>query len=278
MESSPSVGVYPLHRSKIIHLVRHAQGIHNVAGEKDHSAYSSEEYFDAQVTALGWQQVDALRKHVKSNGLSKRVDLVIVSPLLRTMQTAVGAFGGEEYTNGVNAPPLMVANVGNSDRPSVSSLNCPPFLAVELCRETMGDHPCDRRRSVTEYQALFPSIDFSLIESDEDVLWKPEPRESPEEVAARGVQFINWLWTRKEKEIAVVSHSGFLHGLLSSFGDDCHTDIKKEMSAHFKNCELRSIVIIDRGMLGNDSSTTNYPGKIPQGIDLPSDLADEKNA
>ena len=37
--------------------VRHAQGIHNVAGEKDYDAYLSEELFDAHLTPLGWQQV-----------------------------------------------------------------------------------------------------------------------------------------------------------------------------------------------------------------------------
>lgn len=30
--------------------------------------------------------------------------------------------------------------------------------------------------------------------------------------------------------------------------------------------------------MGSDSSTTNYPGKIPQGPDLPSDIADEKQS
>lgn len=28
-------------------------------------------------------------------------------------------------------------------------------------------------------------------------------------------------------------------------------------------------------MTGSDSSTTNYPGKIPDGLDLPSDVASE---
>jgi hypothetical protein len=37
--------------------VRHAQGIHNVAGEKDHNALLSPEYFDAHLSPLGWQQV-----------------------------------------------------------------------------------------------------------------------------------------------------------------------------------------------------------------------------
>lgn len=51
------------------------------------------------------------------------------------MQTAVGVFGGEAYTDGIDAPPLMNDNVGNGSRPAISSLNSPPFVAVELCRE-----------------------------------------------------------------------------------------------------------------------------------------------
>lgn len=53
------------------------------------------------------------------------------------MQTAVGVFGGENYSNGVSAPPLMVENAADSGRPAISSLNCPPFLAVEACRERL---------------------------------------------------------------------------------------------------------------------------------------------
>lgn len=53
------------------------------------------------------------------------------------MQTAVGVFGGEAHTEGIKEPPLMMENVGHSDHPAVSSLNCPPFIAVELCREQM---------------------------------------------------------------------------------------------------------------------------------------------
>ncbi|TYH17928.1 hypothetical protein ES288_A05G230600v1 [Gossypium darwinii] len=276
MDATISPGLYPLHRCKTLHLVRHAQGVHNVAGEIDHAAYSSEEYFNAHLTPLGWQQVDHLRNHVHETGLSKKVDLVIVSPLLRTMQTAVGVFGGEGYKDGIEVPPLMVANAGQSDRPEISSLNCPPFVAAELCREHLGVHPCDRRRSINEYRSLFPAIDFSLIENDDDVLWKADTREKNEEVAARGMKFLSWLWTRKEKEIAIVTHSGFLYHTLSAFGSDCHPSVKDEICKHFKNCELRSVVIIDRSMMGSDPATTNYPGKIPSGLDLPSDVADEK--
>lgn len=38
------------------------------------------------------------------------------------------------------------------------------------------------------------------------------------------------LWTRKEKEIAVVTHSGFLFHTLNAFGNDCHPLVKKEIA------------------------------------------------
>ena len=51
------------------------------------------------------------------------------------MQTAVGVFGGGAETEDCLNAPLMVENAGESGRPAVASLNCPPILAVELCRE-----------------------------------------------------------------------------------------------------------------------------------------------
>ncbi|KAG7649952.1 Histidine phosphatase superfamily clade-1 [Arabidopsis thaliana x Arabidopsis arenosa] len=259
METKPSQGLYPLHRCKTIHLVRHAQGIHNVEGEKNHKAYLSEDLFDAHLTPLGWQQVDNLHKHVKASGISNSIELVVVSPLLRTLQTAVGTFGGEGYKDGVNTPLLMTAGAGNSDRPAISSLNCPPFIVVESCREHLGVHPCDRRSNITKYRELFPAIDFSLIETDVDVLWKPDIREEDQDIAARGVKFFNWLSTRKEKEIAVVTHSGFLYQTLNSFGNDCDPSVKNEISKKFVNCELRSFVLVDKCMSSSNPPMTNYP-------------------
>ncbi|CAI8599918.1 unnamed protein product [Vicia faba] len=279
MDSTSGQGIlYPLHRTKTLHLVRHAQGFHNVEGDKDPKAYLSYDLFDASLTPLGWKQVDNLREHVKGSGLSEKIELVIVSPLLRTMQTAVGVFGGGECSDVIDATPLMNHNVGNSSRSAISNQNSPPFTAVELCREHLGVHPCDKRRDITEYKNMFPAIDFSLVESDDDILWKPDIREKNEEVAARGLKFLEWLWTRKEKEIAVVTHSGFLFHTLSAFGNDCHPNVKSEICTHFANCELRSVVIIDRGMIGSNESSTNYPGKIPDGLDLPSDVVDEKHS
>ncbi|XP_057515484.1 phosphoglycerate mutase-like protein 1 [Amaranthus tricolor] len=276
MDNISSPSIYPMQHCKVIHLVRHAQGVHNIEGDKNYKAYKKLEYFDAPLTPLGWQQVDNLHKHVHDCGLIKRVELVVTSPLLRTMQTAVGVFGGEGYTDRMDVLPLMVANAGDSDRSAISSLNCPPIMAIELCREHMGVNPCDRRRSISEYQCLFPAINFTQIETDEDTLWKADVRETKAEVAARGVNFMNWLMTRKEKEIAVVTHSGFLVHTLTKFGNDCLPLMKDDMSTRFKNCELRTMILTNRNVTGSDPPVTNYPGKIPDGPDIPSDVNDEK--
>ncbi|TKW02870.1 hypothetical protein SEVIR_7G034400v4 [Setaria viridis] len=280
MKPSAGTAMYPLHRCKTVHLVRHAQGVHNVEGEKDRSAYRSPALLDAPITPLGWRQVDSLREHVKNCGLAKKIELVICSPLLRTMQTAVGVFGGESYTGGVGSPPLMVENAGQSERLAISSLNCPPFLAIETCRERLqGDHPCDKRRSITEYRTLFPAIDFSLIMNDEDVLWLPDVREAHKSVAARGMKFMDWLWTREEKEIAIVTHSVLLQDTLRMYSKECHPTIRYEMSKRFANCELRSMVLVDTSMLGSAGSPSlNYPGEIPTGLDQPSDVIENEEA
>ena len=106
-------------KEKIIHFVRHAQGHHNVAGEMDYSNYQSEEYFDAKLTPKGEQQC----QHLSSSSRTLAADLLIVSPMTRTLQTASFSF------------PNLVGNC--------------PWLAMEHIREASGFHPCDRRQTLS---------------------------------------------------------------------------------------------------------------------------------
>ncbi|XP_062073843.1 phosphoglycerate mutase-like protein 1 isoform X2 [Humulus lupulus] len=216
--------LYPLHRTKTLHLVRHAQGLHNEAiSRKD-----PKQYFDPQLTHLGWKQVENLRNHIEECGLHKKIQLVVTSPLLRTIQTAIGVFGGRE-----------------DGRPTIENQNSPPFIAVELCRELLGVKLHEKRRSVSEYQSLFPTIDFSLVESDEDILWKPDIRETRDEIVVRGQNFFNWLWTRKEEQIAIVTHFIFLFENLRAFcsNKDCHPSVTTEISARYMTALGKCILI-----------------------------------
>ncbi len=36
---------------------------------------------------------------------------------------------------------------------------------MEACREHIGEHPCDRRRPISEQRRDFPGVDFSLVRS-----------------------------------------------------------------------------------------------------------------
>lgn len=216
-----------LHGFKILHLVRHAQGVHNAAAEENLEALMSEDLIDAPLSPLGWQQVYGLKKLVYEHDMISRIELVITSPMSRTIQTAIGVFGS--------------TGVENEVATEFSSI---PTLAVELCRERLGVQPCNKRRSISKYKSLFPAVDFSLIESEDDNMWTTDYRETHEEVAARGMKFLEWLWTRKETEIAIVSHGVFLQDTLKALGKkSVNSLIQIDTIKRFQNCELRSVII-----------------------------------
>ena len=49
-------------------------------------------------------------------------------------------------------------------------------------RRHAQEHPCDKRRSISEIKKQFPGVDFSGIQDDEDVLWKADHRETGPEI------------------------------------------------------------------------------------------------
>ena len=172
---------------KVVHFVRHAQGTHNLAvlqlggvdgGPEDE--YKNWKWYDARLTPLGEEQARALRPHMEQ----QRVEVVLTSPLSRTVQTALLA-----------VPPG------------------PPFVCEDDCRERIGVHPCDKRRSRTELAADFPSLDLSRLAAEEDDKWT-EVREPMEALHARAGRFLRVLRARPETFIAVVTHNDFLTMLL----------------------------------------------------------------
>lgn len=71
-----------------------------------------------------------------------QVDVVLVSPLTRTLETASLMF------------PQAVAEDGKTGGGGGTS-RAPPFVAVELCREAFGGHPCDQRRPISVVRREF---------------------------------------------------------------------------------------------------------------------------
>ena len=186
---------------QIIHLVRHGEGWHNVAGRADEAEYKSPEcvvvrrpatlalarpdpppsapppsspplpscsWLDAHLTDLGWRQALALRRHIEGLGTAIQPGVIIVSPLTRALETAAGAFGKPCTEANASAPLFMRAQDAVPQRRAaqgaISAAGLPPLVAIEECREHLGVHPCDKRRSISEAVApCFPAVDFSQV-------------------------------------------------------------------------------------------------------------------
>lgn len=191
---------------RVVHMVRHAQGTHNV--DQSGVTLRHPANHDARLTPFGEQQCEALSARLRGDARVARVALVVTSPLTRCVQTALLCFKGR---------------VAHDAR----------FVAHESVRETVN-FACDARRGVDALSSEFNSsgVDFSLVvdadpdasSSDPDPLWRKyvdvvgdadtwdDHRESCDlvSVADRARAFFAWLETQTEREVAVSSHSAFL--------------------------------------------------------------------
>ncbi|XP_022731465.1 phosphoglycerate mutase-like protein 1 [Durio zibethinus] len=277
METTAAAPAPYLHGSqKLLHLVRHAQGLHNLEAEK---RPTSIDLVDPELSSQGWQQVRDQRKNLSASGLLERIEVVITSPLLRTLQTSVGIFGGDPDRPD-HVTPLQEANIENDGQRGISTFNRLPIIASELCRERKSKNR--QRGTLSQCRSRFPAVDFSLIESEDDVLWESDERETNEAVAARGIKFIKWLLGRKEKEIAVVSHGVFLQQTMIALRNKCYPLVDGDFNySRFGNCEIRSVIIFNESVmgLGSDSLTTSYQahgGRITRyGLQLQNDSAED---
>lgn len=162
-----------------LHLVRHAQGFHNVPPEN----YN---LHDPEITELGKEQCRQIRS---SFPYTEGVELVVASPLKRTLQTALHGFGN-----------ILIRD---SSR----------IIAIPEFQETSAA-PCDTGSSVpvlTKHFAADP-VDFDAVPADWNCKrgkWGPHEKE----IQKRAHVARSWLKSRQEKEIVVVSHGGFLHYL-----------------------------------------------------------------
>lgn len=144
--------------SKRIIGIRHAEAVHNVLGLTKHR--------DSTLTAKGMYQ--ATQANVPE------VDIVLVSPLTRALQTA----------------QLMYPDA--------------PTVALD-CLKQIPQHTdvCNKRQSKTVLQTVFPNVNFENMSE-----YAPWPSHLPPKVTR--YQFDNYVDALKENDIAVISHSSWL--------------------------------------------------------------------
>lgn len=172
--------------AKVVHFIRHAQGHHNLAAAKEgEQAYTSWALRDARLTAKGLEQSAEVAQATDR----MTFDVVIVSPLSRTLQTAV------------KAVPSMHGTI----------------YAEELLRERIGLNPCDLRRDKNVLVKEFPEVNFDQLDTEVDTLWSTE-RESLPALQDRCDAFLAYLFegvrTKDAAYVGVVTHNDFLTMLL----------------------------------------------------------------
>ena len=160
-----------------VHCVRHAQGYHNLS-------IASHGLHDPLLTPFGEEQC---RKMHETFPDMQNVDLVVASPLKRTLYTALIAFEPVLKSKGLKV------------------------IALPELQET-SDLPCDVGSSPEAIEKEFEGkpVDLSLVNPGWDskrMKWAPTA--TAIERRARDARL--WLQQRPEKEIVVVTHGGFLH-------------------------------------------------------------------
>ena len=155
-----------------IHCVRHAQGYHNLS-------IAVHALHDPALTPVGEEQCRTLKKKFPN---MHSIDLVVASPLKRTLNTALIAFEPVLKEKGLNV------------------------IALPELQET-SDLPCDTGSSPELLAKEFEGkpVDLSLVKPGWDskrMKWAP----TTTAIQKRAGDARRWLMARPEKEIVVVSH------------------------------------------------------------------------
>jgi broad specificity phosphatase PhoE len=161
-------------------LVRHAQALHNVAGDWS--------FQDPKLSELGEEQSRELHESLKASKIGNEVELIVVSAMRRTLQTA---------TIGLD----WLIKKGIKVMPDANW-------------QENADKPCDTGSPIGVMEKEFPDYDFSTVDPtypDKTTNLSQNPYAFTQKaILARGQTCLKALYERPEQVIAVVSHSGFL--------------------------------------------------------------------
>ncbi|KAL3674887.1 hypothetical protein V7S43_000813 [Phytophthora oleae] len=204
---------------KVIYFVRHAQGYHNVAEQKygvgrwEDEFARTDEFLDPGLTSFGVEDTKMKGPPSVKAELERGmppIEGVVVSPLSRAIQTAQTFFAEDQVPNS-------------------------PFLCMENCREIFDCYTFDKRRSLSEIRKKFPTVDFSLVKDEKDVLWSPTHHETEDEIHERARNFLLELFDAvPQRYVVVVSHVCFIQAVCAV-----------TTGIHFRpdNCEVVPMVL-----------------------------------
>lgn len=158
------------------------------------------------------------------------IDLIVVSPLTRCIQTALIIF-----------PP------NNSNRNT-------RIICKEELREAFGVYYPDKRRSISELQNQYPVIEFDTTNNttNEDVYWRPDKRETFEDVINRIISFFRWLSKTKSnyKKIVIVTHGVWMETAFNYYYPNALRNVNGDIRRVY-NCDVYSSIL--HSFSGNES-------------------------
>ncbi|KAH8754957.1 histidine phosphatase superfamily [Hyaloscypha finlandica] len=166
----------------ILILIRHAQALHNVT--QDSSLH------DPELSQSGREQCIKLRENLQNSmpaELRDNVGLIIVSPMRRTIETA-----------------LLSLNV---------FLNKGVPIQADARWQENSDQPCDTGSALPVLAQEFPQIDYARLDAiypDKTSNSAAAYRYNKQAIVARAQMALEDLYIRPEHVIIIVSHSGFL--------------------------------------------------------------------
>ncbi|PGH14303.1 hypothetical protein AJ79_03125 [Helicocarpus griseus UAMH5409] len=179
----------------IVHCVRHAQGYHNLS-QANHIL------LDPLLTPHGEKQCKELNAAFPRHS---NIDLVVASPLRRTLYTALLSFEGE-----IKSKDLKI--IGLPDIQETSDVACDTGSDLNVLQKEVTDNSLP--------------VDLSLVGED----WnsnKGKFAPSAEAISDRAREARRWLKARPEKEIVLVSHGGFLHYFTEDWEDSTLYQVTK---------------------------------------------------
>ena len=168
---------------KNIYFVRHGYALHNFLFWKlNREAYNIR---DTQLLQEGVEQASELNKKWKE---INDIELVVCSPSIRTLDTALLVFKGTKHENKIKALDYLL-------------------------EYPLGVEECNRRKDKDVLKTLYKNVSFNDLVNNK-LPWNPNKRESVEELEVRHKLLLNWIKNRPEKNICVVSHSSYISQFL----------------------------------------------------------------
>lgn len=165
-----------------LYCVRHGTAQHNIRF-KEVGSKAFHEQMDTHLVPEGIAEAIHLSKTWRD---ITEIELVVVSPLSRALQTADLIF---------------------------KEVDVPIVVLEDLIEFPQHKEICNKRAPRIELQALFPKFDFKNIE--EFTQWNTNKEETHNELRKRCQRVKKWLSKRSEKKICLVSHSSFLQMFLT---------------------------------------------------------------